>query len=60
MLPKEFTVRLNIDNILSKEKTFVNIIYESKDGFTGHREGDIFCKLITDDLNSKYKNKISY
>ena len=59
MLPKEFTVRLNIDNILSKEKTFVNIIYESKDGFSGHREGDIFCRVITDDLTTQ-NIKIKY
>lgn len=59
MLPKEFTVRTNIDNLLSKEKTFVDIIYESKDNFLGHREGDIFCRVVTDELTCQ-NIKIKY
>ena len=59
MLPKEFSVITNIDNLLSKEKRFVDIIYEPKDGFVGHREGDIFCKVITDELTTQ-NIKIKY
>merc|ERR1711957_255817 len=40
----------NIDMIPSDEKTKADIIYESKDNYLGHREGDIFCKIITNDL----------
>ena len=59
MLPKEFSVITNIDNLLSKEKRFVDIIYEPKDGFVGHREGDIFCRVITDELTTQ-NIKIKY
>ena len=59
MLPKEFTVKTNIDNLLSNEKTFVDIIYEAKDNFTGHREGDIFCRVINDELTTQ-NIKIKY
>ena len=59
MLPKEFSVITNIDNLLSNEKRFVDIIYESKDGFVGHREGDIFCRVITDELTTQ-NIKIKY
>ena len=59
MLPKEFTVRTNIDNLLSKEKTFVDIIYEPKDDFLGHREGDLFCRVVTDELTCQ-NIKIKY
>ena len=59
MLPKEFTVITNIDNLLSNEKRFVDVIYEPKDGFVGHREGDIFCRVITDELTTQ-NIKIKY
>ena len=59
MLPKEFSVITNIDNLLSNEKRFVDIIYEPKDGFVGHREGDIFCRVITDELTTQ-NIKIKY
>ena len=59
MLPKEFNVITNIDNLLSKEKRFVDVIYEPKDGFIGHREGDIFCRVITDELTAQ-NIKIKY
>ena len=59
MLPKELSVITNIDNLLSKEKRFVDIIYEQKDGFVGHREGDIFCKVVTDELTTQ-NIKIKY
>ena len=59
MLPKEFNVITNIDNLLSKEKRFVDVIYEPKDGFVGHREGDIFCRVITDELTTQ-NIKIKY
>ena len=59
MLPKEFSVITNIDNLLSKEKRFVDIIYEPKDGFIGHREGDIFCRVVADELTTQ-NIKIKY
>lgn len=43
MLPKEFTVKPNIETILPKEATTVDVIYESQDNYIGHREGDIVC-----------------
>ena len=59
MLPKEFTARTNIDMLLSNEKTFVDIIYEPKDDFLGHREGDLFCKVVTSELTCQ-NIKIKY
>jgi hypothetical protein len=50
MLPKEFTVKNNIDTILDNEKIFCDVTYESRDGYLGHREGDIFCRVVTNDL----------
>lgn len=41
MLPKELSVKNNIDTILSDEKMNVEVIYESQDNYLGHREGDI-------------------
>lgn len=41
MLPKELSVKNNIDSILSDEKIEVEVIYESQDNYLGHREGDI-------------------
>ena len=59
MLPKEFTAKTNIDVLLSNEKTFVDIIYEPKDDFLGHREGDLFCKVVTSELTCQ-NIKIKY
>ena len=41
MLPKELTVKNNIDTVLSDEKMNVDVVYESQDNYLGHREGDI-------------------
>lgn len=41
MLPKELSVKNNIDTILCDEKMDVEVVYESQDNYLGHREGDI-------------------
>lgn len=41
MLPKEFYIKPNINTILPKESIIVDVFYESKDNYVGHREGDI-------------------
>jgi hypothetical protein len=41
MLPKELSVKTNIDTILNDEKINIDVIYESQDNYLGHREGDI-------------------
>ena len=46
MLPKELSVQKNIDMILSDEKIKADVIYESKDNYLGHREGDIVNKNL--------------
>ncbi|MCQ2817863.1 MAG: hypothetical protein MJ252_11415 [archaeon] len=53
MLPKEFSVKTNIDYLLSNEKKFLDVIYTPKDNFTGHREGDIFCRVVTSKLTNQ-------
>jgi hypothetical protein len=53
MLPKEFRVKNNIDYILPNEKVYCDVIYDTKDSYLGHREGDIFCRNITDELTVK-------
>lgn len=55
MLPREFTVKPNIETILAKEKTTVDIIYESQDNYIGHREGDIVRLMIILVLQSCHK-----
>ncbi len=44
MLPKELSVKNNIETILSEEKNSVEVVYESQDNLLGHREGDIVFK----------------
>lgn len=46
MLPKELSVKNNIDTILSDEKMNVEVVYESQDNYLGHREGDIVSFLF--------------
>ena len=59
MLPKEISAKKNIDYILSQEKISCDITYQAMDNYLGHREGDIFCKIITNDLSVK-NQKLKY
>ena len=40
MLPKELTLKNNIDIVLPGEKLFVDCMFKSQDNYLGHREGD--------------------
>ena len=59
MLPKEISAKNNIDNLLNAEKISCEISYEAMDNYLGYREGDIFCKVITNDLTVK-NQKMKY
>jgi len=41
MLPKELSVKNNIDSIICDEQLNVDVVYETQDNYFGHREGDI-------------------
>ena len=59
MLPKEFELTPSIGTINSGEKLIIKCNYQSFDNNIGHREGEIYCKITTNELTVK-NIKIKY
>jgi len=45
MLPKELTLKNNIDIVLPGEKVYVDCMFKTLDNYLGHREADFVINI---------------